>query len=119
MTTKKQKLLFEEPKSLGRSSDNSSYNADLTHPNKQQLHLVLDSLLLKKFISAAHNGNNVILYYPMVNITDLLTRSRNCKIFSSLDLRSMPEAKLKTAFATTRRKWHWNLAHLEYVFFAI
>ena len=60
-------------------------------------------------INATHNGNNVISYYPLPNISDLLASWHNCKIFSSLDLGSghhhlMPEAKPKTAFTTTSRE---------------
>ena len=67
-----------------------------------QLYLVLDYCLLNKSINAACNGDNVISYYPLPNITDLLARLWKCKLFSSLDLRSgkqhiclAPEAKLK------------------------
>ena len=48
---------------------------------------------------------------------DLLARLKKCSIFSSLDLRSgyhniglTPEAEPKTAFATTRGKYYWNIA---------
>ena len=58
-------------------------------------------------------GNKLISYYPLSNITDLLVRLQNCTIFPSLDLISgyhhiglTPEAKPKTAFATTSGKWH-------------
>ena len=58
---------------------------DPTNPCKQQLHLVLDYTSLNGSINAAHNGNSVISYYLLPNITDLLARLQNCKIFSSLD----------------------------------
>ena len=68
-------------------------------------------------IHAVHNGNNVIWYYPLPKITDLLALLQKCKIFFSLDLRSgyhhiglTPEAKLKMAFSTTNGKCHWNIA---------
>ena len=90
---------------------------DPLHLKIQQPHLVLDYHLLNKSIYAAHNGNKVISYYPLLNITDLLARLQSCKIFSSLDLRSgyhqiglTPKAKPKTAFATTSGKWHLNVA---------
>ena len=72
---------------------------------------------LNKSINAAHNGNCLISYYPLPNITDLLARLQKCTMFSSLHLRSgyhhiglTPEAKTKTAFTTARGKWHWNVA---------
>ena len=90
---------------------------DPLNPHKQQLCLVLDCRSLNKSVNVAHNGNSVISYYPIPNITDLLARLQNCTIFSSSDLRSgyhhiglTPEAKLKTAFATTSGNWHWNVA---------
>ena len=89
--------------------------ADPLCPNKKQLHVVLDYQLLDKYINGTHNGNKVILCYILPNITDVLARLHICKIFSSLDLKTgchqiglMPKGKLKTAFATTSRKWHWN-----------
>ena len=89
---------------------------DPTNPCKQQLHLLLDYRSVNKSINAGHNGDSVISYYPLPNIMDLLTRVQNCTIFSSLGLMlgyhhigSTPEAKLKTAFATTSGKWHWNM----------
>ena len=46
----------------------------------------------------------------------MLASLQKFKLFSSLDLRSgychiglAPEAKLKTAFTTTSRKWQWNV----------
>ena len=86
---------------------------DPLNPEKQQLHLVLDYSLLNKSLNAAHNGNNVISYYPLPNFTHLLARLKNCKkIFSSLHQRLgchhiglMPKTK-KKAFATTSGKWH-------------
>ena len=94
-----------------------SKKPDPLHPEKQHLHLVLNNHLLNESINTAHNGNKIIPYYPLPNITDLLGRLCNCKVFSSLDLRSgyhdsglTPEAKPKTSFATTSRKWHWNVA---------
>ena len=45
--------------------------------------LVYDSL--SNSVNAAHNGNSVISYYPLSNITDLLARLQKCVIFSSLD----------------------------------
>ena len=89
---------------------------DSLNPQKQQLHLVLDYWSLTQSINAAHNGRNIISYYPLPYITDLLARLQKCKIFSSLDLRSgnnhiglMLEAKPKTTFATTSGEWHWNV----------
>ena len=61
---------------------------DPVHPEKPQLHLVSDYHLLNKSINSAYNGNKIISCYPLLNITDLLVRLQNCKIFSSLDLRS-------------------------------
>ena len=55
---------------------------------KQQMHLALDYCFLKFSITASHNGNMVISYYPLPHITDLLARLQNCKIFPSLYLRS-------------------------------
>ena len=90
---------------------------DALNPQKQQLCLVLDYRLLTKSINAAHIGNSVLSYYPLPNIMALLARLQKCSIFSSLDLRSayhhislIPEAKPKTAFATTSAKLHWNIA---------
>ena len=90
---------------------------DPLHPKIQQLHLVLDYHLLNKSINAVHNGKNIISYYLLPNITDLLARLQKCKLFSSLDPRSgyqhiglTPETELKTAFPTTKGKWHWNVA---------
>ena len=84
---------------------------------KMQLHLVLDNSLLNKSINAVHNGNNRILYLPLLNITDLLAQLWKCKLFFSLDQRSgyhhiplIPEVKVKTAFVTTNGTWHWNIA---------
>ena len=90
---------------------------DPLNPQKQQLPLVLDSQSLNKLINTAHNGNSVISYYPLPEITDLLARLQKHTIFSSFDLRSgyhhislTLEAKPKTAFATMIGKWHWNIA---------
>ena len=41
---------------------------------KQQLHLFVDYHFLNKSINATCNGNKVITYYPLPNITDLLAR---------------------------------------------
>ena len=78
---------------------------DPTNPCKQQLNLILEYRSLNKSINAAHNDSSVISYYSLPNITNLLSRLQNCKIFSSLNLRSgyhhiglTPEAKPKTAF---------------------
>ena len=86
---------------------------DSLHPKKQQLHLILDYHLLNGSINATHNGNDVILYYPLLNIRDLLARLQKCKLFSSLGLRPgyhhiglSPEAKPKTVYATTNGNWH-------------
>ena len=86
-------------------------NPDPLHPEKQQLHVILDYYLINKSINAAYNGDNVISYYPLLNIIDLLARLQKCKLFSSLDLRSVyhpiglaTEAKPKTASATTNGK---------------
>ena len=90
---------------------------DPLHPQKQQHCIVLDYQPLSKSISTEHSGNRVISYYPLPNITDLLVRLQKYTIFSSLDLRlgyhyiSLTlDAKMKTTFATTDGKWHWNIA---------
>ena len=97
------------------SSYHSTKKPDPANPHKQQLHLILDYRSLNKSINTTHNGNSLILYYPLTNITDLLARLPNCTIFSTLDLRSgyhhislASETKLKTAFATSG-KVHWNV----------
>ena len=89
---------------------------DPLNPQKQWLCLVLDYWSLSKSIKAVHNGNSIISYYSLPNITDLLARLQNHTIFSSLDpgsgyhhISSMLESKSKTAF-TTSDKWHWNVA---------
>ena len=86
---------------------------DPLHPDKQQLHLVLDYWLLNRSIDTMHNGNKVISYYSLLNITGLLARLHNCKISSSLDLRSeyhhiglIPEAKPKNNFCNHQ----WKMA---------
>ena len=83
---------------------------------KNKFHLVLDYHLQNKSINAEHNGNNVISYYPLPNITDLLASLWKYKLFSLLDLRSgyhhiglTPEVKLKMVFATTNGKWYRNV----------
>ena len=45
---------------------------DPLNPQKQQLHLVLDYQLVNKSINTAHNGNSIISYYPLPNITNLI-----------------------------------------------
>ena len=102
---------------MGCPSYHSTENSRSLTPPKQQLCLVLDCKSLNEAINAEHNGNCIISYYRLPNITDLLARLQNCAIFSSLDLRLgyhhiglTPEAKPKTAFATTCGKWHWNMA---------
>ena len=76
---------------------------------------MLDYHSLKKSINAIHNGNSVISYHLLPNITDLLASLQKLSTFSFLDLRSgyhhisiALEAKLKTAFATARGRWHWS-----------
>ena len=64
-----------------------SNKPDPLNPGKQQLHFAPDYCLLNKFIKTTNSGNKVISYYPLPNITDILARSQNCRIFSSLDLR--------------------------------
>ena len=60
---------------MGSHSNNSPpKKPDPLNPQKQQLCLVLDYWSLNKSINAEHNGTNVISYYPLPNITDLLTR---------------------------------------------
>ena len=72
--------------------------------------------LLNKSINVMHNGNKVISYYPFPKIIALLARLQNCKIFSSLDLRSgyhivlTSKVKHTRAFATTSGKGHYNVA---------
>ena len=80
-------------------------NPNPLNPGKQQLSLVIDYCLLNKSISATHNGNKVISYYPFPNITDIIAKLQKCKIYPSLILRSgyhhiglTLEAKPKTAF---------------------
>ena len=95
----------------------SNYNTKETvplNPQHQQLHLVINCQSLNKSLNTAHNGNSVISYYPLP-IMDPLAKLQKCTIFSSLDLRSgyhhiglTPEAKPKTAFATSGT-WHWNI----------
>ena len=102
---------------MGSPNNNSPQNARPLRSSKTTVHLVFDCWSLNKSINAAHNGNNVISYYCLTNVTDLLAGSQKCTIFSCLDLRSgyhhislMPKAKPKTAYATTSGKWHWNIA---------
>ena len=59
---------------MGSSSNNSPKNPDPLNPQKQQLHLILDYKSLNKSINVAKHGNRVASYYPLSNITDLLTR---------------------------------------------
>ena len=72
-----------------------------------------DNSLWSKSINAAHNGNKVISYHPLPNITDLIARLHNCKILSYLDLRSgyhhirlTPKGKTKNSFCN----YYWKLA---------
>ena len=58
---------------------------DPLNPQKQTASLSVRSL--KGLINTAHNGNRVISYCSLPNITDLLVRLQKCTIFSSLDLR--------------------------------
>ena len=120
MTPRKLRLHFKKLKSVGHSSNNHPQKTDPSNPGKQQQHLVLGYHLLNKYINAAYNWNKVLSYYPLPNITDLIERLQNCKMFSSLDLRSgyhhiglTPKAKPRTTFVTTSRKWHWNMAPFE------
>ena len=48
---------------------------------QQQLHLVLDYQSLNKSINAVHNDNNVISYYPLPKIRDLLARFQSAPYF--------------------------------------
>ena len=74
---------------MGHSSNYSTKETRPINSSKaKQLHLVSDDQSLYKSISAEHNENSVISYYPLLNITDLLARLQKCTIFSSLDLRS-------------------------------
>ena len=77
--------------------------------SKQQFHIVLDYQLLNKSINSAHNGNNVISYYSLPNITDLLASEMQIIISLRSKIRISshcpnPKAKSKTAFATTSGK---------------
>ena len=81
--------------------------------------MVLDYRQLNKAINSAHDSDIIVSNYPLPNISDLLTRLGNFKIFSSLDLYSgyhhiglKPEAQSKTVFATTSGKWQWNITPL-------
>ena len=98
---------------MGSPTNKSTKKPDPLHPTAEQLHLVLDYHLLNKFLNVVHN---VISYYPLPNITDMLARLQKCNLLTSLDLGSRyhhiglnPEAKPKTAFATSG-KWHWSVA---------
>ena len=78
--------------------------------------MVLDYRKQNKSTNSAHNNNKIVSYYPLPNISDLLARLGNCKIFSSLDLHSgyhhievRPEARPKTTFTIMSGKWHWNI----------
>ena len=57
----------------------SHYSTQKTRPfksPKHQFHIILDYQSLNKSIKATHNGNSVISYYSLPNITDLLPRLR-------------------------------------------
>ena len=117
MTPVKFRLFFKRFKPMGCTSKNFPKEPDPLNPGKQQVCLFLDYHLLNKSVNATNNGKKVISYYPLPNITDLLARLWNCKIFSSWDLRSgyhliglTPKVKPNTAFATRSGKWHWNVA---------
>ena len=78
--------------------------------------MVLDYRKRNKAINGADKSDKIISFYLMLNISDLLARLGNCKIFSSLDLHSgyhhigiKPEARPKTAFASRSGKWYWNI----------
>ena len=58
-------------------------NQDPLKPEKPQIHLVLDYHLLNKSMNTTHNGNWVMSYYSLPNITHLFARLQNCKVFSS------------------------------------
>ena len=73
---------------IGSPNNYSSKNPDPLNLQKQQLCLVLDYQSLSKSINTTHKDNDVISYYPLPNITDLLARLQKCTLFSSLDLRS-------------------------------
>ena len=86
------------------------------HPNKPLLQMVLDYRKLNKAINSAHNSDKIVSHYPVLNISDLLAKFGNCRIFLSLDLCSgyhhigiKPEARPKTVFTTMSGKWHWNI----------
>ena len=73
--------------------------------------MVLYNRKLKKAINSAHNSDNIVSFYPLPNISDLLSRHGNCKILSPLDLHSgyhhigiTPEARPGPAFSTIRQK---------------
>ena len=60
---------------------------DPLHPDKEQLHMVLDHQLPNKSINAAcnrYNNNFILTFAKHNNNTDLLARLYNGKIFSSL-----------------------------------
>ena len=105
---RKCRLYIQKFKPVGHSSYYSTKKWDPSNPHKQQLWCVLDYRSPNKSINMTHDGNSIISYYPLPNITDLLARLQNCTIFSSLELSSgyhhiglTPEAKPKTAFATS------------------
>ena len=62
--------------------------SDPNQPDKLLFQMLLDYRQLIKAITSAHNSNNNVPYYPLQNISYLLARLGNCKIFSSLDLHS-------------------------------
>ena len=99
------------------SCDHSTPKFDQNQPDKLLFWMVLDYRQLNKTISSAHNSDKIISYYPLPNISDLLARLGNCKIFSSLDfcsgyhhIRIKPKAQPKTtAFTTVSGKWQSDI----------
>ena len=90
--------------------------SDPTQPDELLFQMVVDYRQLNNTISSAHNSDNIDSYYPPPNISDLLARLGNYKIFSLLDLHSgyyhislKSEAYSKTVFATMSGKWQWNV----------
>ena len=56
------------------------------HSDKLLFWMVLDYRQLNKAINNVHNSDKIVSYYPLLNISDLLAKLGNYKIFSSLDL---------------------------------
>ena len=62
--------------------------SDPNQPNKPLFQMVLHYRKLNKAINSTHNSDKTVSYYPLPNISDLLAKLGNCKLFSSLDLHS-------------------------------